>query len=574
MNTSTHNRKERPHLFAAVQLVLLLIVGGGVMAYNFSTVGVPFESMISRNSTPIPNDVLLLIENKYGFKDVLSHEEEAKVAAYRNRANRLFFDCWEEIGQKNSSEALEIAEKLTKRRGRDVASLFTLANANFDLEEFEPAKELYSEIIELAPDFSRAYSNRGRINMALEYYDDAIQDHEKAIELDETDPVNFFRLAYVYYDLKLFERAMELYNYAVELAPQKSSPLIVRSELHYLLGDFDAAFLDIEKALELNPERVDALVIRGFLHNRNNNHEHSLKDFTAAIKVNSKDGKTFYQRSIVYYDLNNYGSALADLNYAIELGFENAEIYNRRGLVNQKLERSAKAYKDFSRSLELDPRYVPALRSAAYFYILSDDYIDALPLLNRAIDLAPNAAAGYFDRGRALHSLGQFELAKADFNRVIEIEGGMAYSLNARGLASLEQGSVDIALDDFNAALVLDPNHHSSLVNRANAYAVAGQKEKARTDFENAVESMEENGYGHANYAKFLLADGEFSSAVKFFSKVIGQYPNFAESYSDRAEAYRGMGDIENAERDIAIATELEQEFPHSKDQLPIIDLE
>ena len=108
------------------------------------------------------------------------------------------------------------------------------------------------------------------------------------------------------------------------------------------------------------------------------------------------------------------------------------------------------AMKEFKRELEISPNHFPALVQMAFEYLKRDQYNDALPLAERAVQLAPKLYAARNVLGRVLLELGQVD----------------------RSVKELEEG-VKLAPSS--------PEMHFAL---ARAYTRAGRKEEAARERE------------------------------------------------------------------------------------------
>ena len=81
-----------------------------------------------------------------------------------------------------------------------------------------------------------------------------------------------------------------------------------------------------------------------------------------------------------------------------------------------------------------------------------DNHMKALDLLNKAIELNPNDAINYNNRGVALYKLGRYQQAVKDFNQAIRLDPNDLYAYNNRGNAYYELGKKNRACDDWRKA--------------------------------------------------------------------------------------------------------------------------
>ncbi|HID19571.1 MAG TPA: tetratricopeptide repeat protein, partial [Methanophagales archaeon] len=68
-------------------------------------------------------------------------------------------------------------------------------------------------------------------------------------------------------------------------------------------------------------------------------------------------------------------------------------------------------------------------------FAMSGEYEKAIECFNKAIELDPNYARAYYNRGNAYYYLKQYERAIEDYNKTLELDPNYAYAYNNRGNA-------------------------------------------------------------------------------------------------------------------------------------------
>jgi tetratricopeptide (TPR) repeat protein len=98
------------------------------------------------------------------------------------------------------------------------------------------------------------------------------------------------------------------------------------------------------------------------------------------------------------------------------------------------------------------------------------DWKSALADYNMALQLKPDYAEAYNDRGHAYYWTGDYPRAIAGFTRAIELRPNYHNAFNNRGAAYMASGGHSgRALADFDQAIQLKPDFRNAYVNRANA---------------------------------------------------------------------------------------------------------
>lgn len=110
----------------------------------------------------------------------------------------------------------------------------------------------------------------------------------------------------------------------------------------------------------------------------------------------------------------------------------------------------------------------------------------AITLYTEAIELNPDNAEYYYNRGNVCRYVGNYEQAISDFDKAIEINPIYVEAYNKRGLTNYMLKNYAEAVFDFSKAIKIDPNSYDSYVGRCYCYEELGQMDKAKEDVEKA----------------------------------------------------------------------------------------
>ena len=98
------------------------------------------------------------------------------------------------------------------------------------------------------------------------------------------------------------------------------------------------------------------------------------------------------------------------------------------------------------------------------------EYDRAIGDYSTAIQLKPDYAEAYNDRGFAYYLKGNAERAIADYTRAIELRPNYPKAYNSRGVVYMAHGYGRAkAVADFDRAIALKPDFRYAYINRANA---------------------------------------------------------------------------------------------------------
>jgi tetratricopeptide (TPR) repeat protein len=148
------------------------------------------------------------------------------------------------------------------------------------------------------------------------------------------------------------------------------------------------------------------------------------------------------------------------------------------------------AISDFSGAIDLDPNYAEAYYERGYCYneASNRDYSKAIADETIAIELKPDFAHAYAERGYAYFMSGgrDASVAITDCNKAVELDPTFAMAYQYRGYAYGRQGGYEQEAADESTAIGLDKDLGWAYVGRAQAYNKLGQYDRALKDIRNA----------------------------------------------------------------------------------------
>ncbi len=211
--------------------------------------------------------------------------------------------------------------------------------------------------------------------------------------------------------------------------------------------------------------------------------------------------------------------------------------------------------------LNQDPR-----NSVAYFK-RGKAYLDQrtdtrdLPLatvdLTKAIELDPEYADAYNQRGIAFRRNGDFARAIADQSKAIEIKPTFAPAYNSRGFAYQQQKDYDRALVDYNKAIELDPGYAIAHFNRAITHAKKDDTNCAIADLKQAIKL----GGGDIDYLFDAMKPTEHNQIVSLFTQAIERDAKDAAAHYERGLLYAAVDEPQRAIADYSQAIEIDPAY-------------
>ncbi len=202
------------------------------------------------------------------------------------------------------------------------------------------------------------------------------------------------------------------------------------------------------------------------------------------------------------------------------------------------------AKEEFERALKHDAFYEPARRSLKIIEDVSDQKIKV-------------ETAFHLFRGAVHHNRGQLSKAIAEYNMAIEISPEYAPVYNNRGFAYVGKGEYDQAIADFNKAIEIDPKFAMAYNNRGYVYSVKAEYDQAISDSNRAIALNPKLVMAYNNRGLAYLNKGEHEQAIADCSKALEVNPTNAMAYNIRAVAHFYKRDFDKSWDDVYRALNL-----------------
>lgn len=263
------------------------------------------------------------------------------------------------------------------------------------------------------------------------------------------------------------------------------------------------------------------------------------------------------------------------------------------------------AVKNYTNLLKQQPDDIELLTKRAIAFRKLNMYISAFSDINKAIEIDPNSAKLYFERGLINYYDSDYSSAVSDLRKALKIDSTnvdtyfrLAYSYAAqnnlknsiyyldkalaidstnyeiyeyRGRCHYcsfnEKERIELALIDFNKAIELNPDYAIAYFHRGCVYWVYNP-ELALSDYNKAIELGFKNDDIHS-YRKLVIDQIDKNTAFRIkiedFTSLIKSDSTNADTYYERGETYYNQGEFQNAYEDICKYLDLENDGKYLK---------
>lgn len=364
----------------------------------------------------------------------------------------------------------------------------------------------YAKAIKCTPEKKSLYEDRAELYFELHQYDLSNKDYDKLLELDPNSVYAYMGKGRNFRDLKQYDLAIRYFSYALQMYPNFSRGYSFRAECFILQKKYNEAADDILAALDLDEDsKARGLMIYKYkgdkmdiikkkiermthkepnramwrynlavLLEANDQYKDAIMQYKEARRLNS-NAIVDERIAVCHASMGNFIKALEHLNLVIAKDSTKANLYSRRAHYYSELGEYQKAIEDYDRYVEMMPDNSRAYFLRGWEKHMAGRHEGAIEDLTISISMDSTFAVAYDGRGRSYQSLGQTDLAKADFEKILSFDT-VPGANSCAAFAYHFLGQDSLAIDYALRCLEVDPHTY---YNVACAYALAGNAEKA-----------------------------------------------------------------------------------------------
>ncbi|MCK4545970.1 MAG: tetratricopeptide repeat protein [Candidatus Eisenbacteria sp.] len=308
------------------------------------------------------------------------------------------------IRQENYEKAAEILQKAVDMEPENWEAHYQLAIAYMELDryrdahpEFSMAKDLAAGKIEVVEQKQYAYwydhFMPGVTKLKGKNFEDARRLFLEAIEIDPERTGAYSNLAFAYHKLGKFEKSLETYQKVIEIEPEHVNALLSIADLLNELKRYEEANRILEKTLKIDPSQTDCLLAMAENCKEMDDMEGALSAYLRAAEVMPDDGSILFGIAVIYYKNKDFGEASTFFGKAAGTDKPGGGLY------------------------------MDAMFNRAQMQVRLEDYEAAKETILNMIEIKDNVAEYWDLLGRIYFQLGDQEKGMEAFERAKALEG-------------------------------------------------------------------------------------------------------------------------------------------------------
>jgi len=241
----------------------------------------------------------------------------------------------------------------------------------------------------------------------VSYWQDGITLSEHALNVTQRNFHMYILHGMTEYHRGNYGRAVEDFDRAIEINPDDDKAYFDRGYAYNGMGNYMRSVEDFSRAIEINSGSAQFYNDRGVSYMALGDEIHALEDFNRAVEIDPQHAQAYFNRGCLYQSSGKYRQAIDDYDKAIETGYPVKEdVFCNRGAVYGSLGDHVKALEDYAGAMEINPEHARTYYNRGVDYASTGDHLRALRDFDRAIQIDPEYADAYYFRGMARALLG------------------------------------------------------------------------------------------------------------------------------------------------------------------------
>ena len=287
------------------------------------------------------------------------------------------------------------------------------------------------------PDNPDLYNKRARFYLENKDYNSALKDIVSALEIDSTYTAYHVTLADIYLETGKLQKTVASLEKAIDLDSQNTDAYIKLAEISIVIRDYKKAIGYIDLALQVDELIEKAYMLRGVIMLENGDTLRGIRNFQRAIDVNQKYLEAHLQLGMLYADKKN-DLAIDYFNNALNIDPENIDAIYYLAMYYQETEKYDRAIQTYNSILTKVPEFYIACYNIGYINLVFLEELEtAIEYFTQTIDINPDYAEAYYNRGFAYELLKNVENSKKDYEKTLELHTN--YDKAIAGLNRIEE---------------------------------------------------------------------------------------------------------------------------------------
>ena len=427
------------------------------------------------------------------------------------------------------------------------------------LEEFEKSIELNSSSYKAYNNAGKIYQEMGRINEAEWYY-------KKALEIEPKYSSAIENLGSVHYTKNQINPAIDMYNQAIELNSKNSSAYYKLGEAYIAKSDYSKAINNLQTSLYLFPNSAPVHDLLGRAYEMQGNEAAAITEYKKSLLIKPEYAPPYLRLSNIYQNRGDDELAISELKSAIAMNPDFQEGKLKIADLSLNIRKTDQAIKYYHELLNSKNYSAVALKrlAGAYYVKAQDinanadmtsesDYVDVENALKQAIQYNPDDIQLYLALLRVSRLTSQDPQSEFYLSKIVNNTSNKPISHIVKGEAYLTFKKYIDARKEFRHA-IKNINRTEDLLSIGQIFITNRQFQSAREAYNKVltkepnnlkaqrslerIHNLENQALAKINVAREFYKEKQMQAAIEAYRDCLSLNPSLAEAQLEIAKAF------------------------------------
>ena len=387
-------------------------------------------------------------------------------------------------------KAGEIFETLFKEGPKKEEACFQLVQSLVHRQKYNQAASVLNAWLAKNPESTTALYFLATIqNNYLNHSDEAIKIYTKLLQLEPDDTRAHSQMAQIYLKQKNNKKALEEFQAIERQYPNDLSIKLQIASLYQEQGSIEGAIQKLNEVLELNPEADRVHYFLGLLYEKTSAHQKALDHFEKVTSASGIFKDAVLQRVAILKDLKEDKKAIQVLEKALQKAPKIPQFYQFLSLLLEDQGRLSDAVDWLKKGLQKAPNNEELYFNLGSLYDKQGKKEESLKIMQKVLEINPKNAQAMNTIGYTYAEAGQnLDEAEKLIRKALELKPGDAYIIDSLGWVYYQKGDLKKSLLYLDKAHKIFPKEPAILEHLGDLYLKMGEKRRAQKFFKEALE--------------------------------------------------------------------------------------
>ncbi|MCQ2958020.1 MAG: tetratricopeptide repeat protein [Candidatus Gastranaerophilales bacterium] len=416
-------------------------------------------------------------------------------------------------------------------------------NKLFAINDYDGAIKQYEKALKIEPLEAMIYLKLAAIMTEKGEWETALEHYKKVLIITPDDSSTYTSMGNIYQEHYKYTEALEAYTQALCLAPDYKYNYFNIAIVENALGRYREAIENYKIFLEAYPEHQQARKNIATTYLNLNLPDGAIQQYEYLLNTEGDNFDDWTNYGKAYFQKGDYKKSLEILKTAISKDENNALNYLYSAQDYQALKSPISAIEFYKKAILLDPRLINAKLDLANLLAEQKCYTEAIDYyLAYTRDVKDNADA-YFNLGVAYENDNKINHALSAFKKAFEINPDDPNLIQEIGRCYHVAKNYEKALKFYLNALQSKPKDADLMYNIALVYAQMGDNDKTITYLNKSI-ALKKNPLAVKDLATAYVSKGKFAYGQAFYGEAISLYKKALELDTENIDAYKGISEI------------------------------